>query len=212
MRWPVLAGKVRVQPTNGGYVDWKAQVADDCEHRCVFCSLHESEYGGIGNFHIDHFRPKKKFGILRDNIGNLHLSCAICNRFKSDDWPGDPAIDHSLPTYIDPAAADYNTLLTVDQRSFRVSAQVVAGKYTIERLYLNRPQMIRYWRLRFLSRRISEMEDFALQALNAAHVTQSQEAIMAAIKITEETIRISKAFRLANELPPYVFGETSRPH
>jgi hypothetical protein len=127
MKWPILVGKARAQPAVGGYADWKAQVAADCENRCVYCSLHESEHGGVGNFHIDHFRPQSLFGALRDIIANLYLSCPVCNRFKSNDWPVEPAADCSLPAYADPVAANYNSLLSVDDKSFRVSSNRPAG-------------------------------------------------------------------------------------
>lgn len=211
MNWPVLIGKPRPQPVAGGYTDWKADIAAACDHRCIYCSLHESENGGVGNFHIDHLRPKSVFAHLRDIIANLFLSCAICNRFKSDDWPAEPVPDLSVATYIDPASADYNATLSVDDKSFQVSANSAAGRYTVERLYLNRPQMIRHWRARFLARRIGEMEDFASRALETAQKAGSGELTEAALELAAETIKVTKAFRSAGELPPYAYGETSRP-
>ena len=212
MTWPVLIGKARPQPAAGEYTDWKADIAAVCDHRCIYCSLHESENGGVGNFHIDHLRPKSVFAHLRDIISNLYLSCAICNRFKSDDWPAEPAADLSVATYIDPAATDYNATLSVDDKTYRVSANSVAGRYTVERLYLNRPQMIRNWRARFLARRVSEMEDFASLALETARNAGSKELTEAALQLAAETIQVARAFRCAGELPPYSYGETSRPH
>jgi hypothetical protein len=177
----------------------------------VYCSLQEAENGGLDNFHIDHFRPKSRFNPLRDTMANLLLSCAICNRFKSDDWPGEPAADHSVPAYIDPATTNYNEVLTVDQSNYRVAAASVAGRYMVERLYLNRPQMIRHWRSRFIARRIGEMEDYASEVLTLAQTADSPELGKLAMKIAGETIQIGKAFRKACELPPYLYGEIKRP-
>lgn len=211
MKWPVLVGKTRVQPGEGGYEDWKASIATDCEGRCVYCSIREAENGGIDNFHIDHFRPKSRFATLRDIIGNLFLSCAVCNRFKSNDWPAEPLADQSHAGYVDPGLADYNQVLTVSDTDFRLSSGQVAGRYMIERLYLNRPQLIRYWRARFLAKRIGELDDYVQQVLASAQANPSPELNQLALYLAGEAIAIGKAFREACALPPYQYGETKRP-
>lgn len=211
MNWPVLQGKARVQPAVGSYEDWKAPIAADCAGQCVYCSIREAENGGVANFQIDHFRPKSLFATLRDVISNLYLSCAICNRFKSNDWPSEPTSDHSHAGYVDPSHADYNQLLRVDAASYCLSSDCIAGRYTINRLFLNRPQMIRQWRARFLAVRIGELDDYVRAFLAQAEANPSRGMAQVAFKLAGEAIGISNAFRAACELPPYLHGETSRP-
>jgi hypothetical protein len=145
MIWARVVRAVRHQPAHGSWRDWLEQISRDCGGRCVYCAIPESRYGGIENFHVDHFRPKSvpRFRRLSKSIGNLYLSCAICNRFKGDDWPNDPAADHSVPAYPDPSDCDYNTLFAWDKTTHQLDGKFTASRYVVERLYLNRPQLIR---------------------------------------------------------------------
>ena len=126
MKW-IKVVTPRAQPTEGDHRSWKPQIACDCGHRCVYCAISEAQYGGLDNFHVDHFRPKSRFKELANNIGNLFLACGICNRFKSDDWPAEPCPRNSRPAYPDPSVHDYAMLFAVDARTFVVSGGSVAS-------------------------------------------------------------------------------------
>ena len=104
MNWKLVNKDPTTQPKRGTYSDWKEQIAQECYNQCVYCSIHESQFGGINNFHIDHFRPKSIFKNLENDICNLFYSCPICNRFKSDDWPNEPNLD--TISYPDPSNID----------------------------------------------------------------------------------------------------------
>jgi len=158
MRWKRVASE-RVQPATGKYSDWKTSIANDCSQQCVYCAISESAYGGIDNFHIDHLRPRSLFQDLEHIITNLFLTCAICNRFKSDDWPGEHSADHSRPSYPDPSAYDYNDLFTINLNTYAISGQFPATTYLTEKLYLNRPQLLIERRSSFLTERLVKLEE-----------------------------------------------------
>jgi hypothetical protein len=126
----------------GGYRAWKPDLAREANARCVYCCIHESKFGGARNFHVEHYRPKSLRPDLKDNYGNPFYACAICNCFKSDDWPADPVEgDLDGPGYPDPSLTDYSTFLEVERTTGLVRSHCRTGKYLIERLHLNRAQM-----------------------------------------------------------------------
>ena len=160
MRWPLLAGKARTQPASGHWDSWKQVIADDCEGRCIYCGIPEARFGGVRNFHVEHFRPKVKFPALEDAIRNLYLACAICNVLKCDDWPAEPAADHSIASYPDPALTDFNMLLRTSATTHEVEADTLAARYMIERLVLNRAQLVLERRLFGVLHFLKEFEDW----------------------------------------------------
>jgi hypothetical protein len=158
VQWPNLVGKSRIQPSRGKWHEWKQAIADHCDGRCVYCAIPEARFGGIRNFHIEHFRPKVKFPAMENNIGNLYLACAICNVLKCDDWPAEPAADHSRAAYPDPFLTNYNTLFMVSSTTHEVASPTVAGKYLVERVLLNRAQLILERRLAAMFKSLSEFD------------------------------------------------------
>jgi hypothetical protein len=141
MNWKLIIKDKKNQPASGTYSDWKEQIADECFKQCVYCSIHEGQFGGIDHYHIDHFRPKsiKRFKKLENDILNLFYSCPICNRFKSNDWKGNPNLNRT--TYPDPSKIDYSILFTLKE-NFEIAGKYVASKYIIIKLALNRSQLI----------------------------------------------------------------------
>src|SRR5690349_11271873 len=103
MKWPILTGVTRAQPPSGRWHDWKEVISEDCDEKCIYCAIHEGRFGGLRNFHVEHYRPKDRFPRLENTITNLYLACAVCNVLKCDDWPQEPRGDHSVPAYPDPA-------------------------------------------------------------------------------------------------------------
>lgn len=139
-KWRLISKEPPNQPAKGAYSDWKEQIAKECFHQCVYCSIHERPWGGIDHYHIDHFRPKVLFEELVNDIRNLFYACPICNRFKSDDWPGEPNLD--AISYPDPSQIDYCEIFEINLESYTLIGLRISSKYLIERLYLNRPQLI----------------------------------------------------------------------
>lgn len=153
MNWKLICKNQNNQPTTGTYSDWKEQIAEECFYQCVYCSIHEAQFGGIDHYHIDHFRPKSKFPESIEDILNLFYTCPVCNRFKSDDWPGEP--DLNTTTYIDPSKINYSELFYL-KTDFEIVGNYTASKYIILRLYLNRSQLI--FERRESSKRIQEIK------------------------------------------------------
>ncbi|HBG62240.1 MAG: hypothetical protein A2266_02595 [Bacteroidetes bacterium RIFOXYA12_FULL_40_10] len=139
MNWKLINKNKNSQPISGSYSDWKEQIAKECFYQCVYCSVHEAQFGGIDHYHIDHFKPKSKFPGDKENILNLFYACPICNRFKRDDWPGEP--DLNTVSYINPSIIDYTELFSL-KNSFEIEGKYIASNYIIHRLNLNRAQLI----------------------------------------------------------------------
>jgi hypothetical protein len=203
VQWPNLVGKVRIQPLQGAWHLWKQAIADHCAGQCVYCAIPEGRFGGIRNFHIEHFRPKSKFPKLENHIGNLYLACAICNVLKSDDWPAEPIADHSLATYPDPFHTDYNTLFVISSRTYEVGSSKVAGKYLIEKILLNRAQLILERRLAALLNSLSEFDAWVSASLR----NMTKEELKTTVAIVQE---ISRVKTKTLEARPYRDVDTKR--
>jgi hypothetical protein len=139
MNWKLIIKDAKKQPAKGTYSDWKEQIAEECFYQCVYCSIHEAQFGGINNYHIDHFRPKSVFNTLENDICNLFYVCPICNRFKSDDWPAEP--DLNVISYPDPSKVNYSDLFTLTV-NYEIEGKYIASQYLVLRLFLNRAQLI----------------------------------------------------------------------
>jgi hypothetical protein len=168
------------QPPNGTYKDWKPLLAIEARRQCVYCTIHESSFGGIRNFHVEHYRPKSKFEHLINSIKNLFYACAICNTFKGDDWPGEPTKNHDLPCYPDPSLVDYADIISPTELGF-LQGRNAAGTYLVERLYLNRPQLITerlvYEANQTLKELLDRMESSVAQLMEVATASPSADAI-----------------------------------
>ncbi len=141
MNWKKIKKENSMQPSSGIYSDWKELIASECFHRCIYCSIHESSFGGIRNFHVEHYRPKSIFKDLINNIKNLYYACCICNCFKGNDWPNEPCDNFSNISYPDPSKVDYSNIFRVNINGM-VDGLFVTSIYLVEKLYINRPQLI----------------------------------------------------------------------
>src|SRR5262245_33296746 len=137
MKWKRIPKEKAVQPETGYYSIWKELIADEGSHQCVYCAIHDASFGGIRNFHIEHYKPKSlpRFQHLINSIANLFYACPICNTFKSNDWPSDPIPDHSVESYPDPSEIDYCQLFDVDAATGLISGKYLASKYMIEKMH-----------------------------------------------------------------------------
>jgi hypothetical protein len=211
LKWIVYIGQKRLQPTKGDYSEWKEDVAKYCGDRCTYCCIHVSRYGGIDNFHVDHFRPKSKFNALRKSINNLFLACAICNRFKSDHWPSDPCTDHSVAAFPDPLEVDYNSLFAFN--GLRVQGLFVASRYVVEQLYLNRPQLLRERRLAMLRERLEEVQGriASVLAVVRPEFPSNVAAMSAALSCVEKATDCYRCLHDASNAAPYRLNEVRKP-
>lgn len=101
---------------------------------CEFCSITETDTGG--ELTIDHYQPKTKGG--SDDLENLIYSCIKCNAFKSDYWSD----DNAQPVLWNPRIelANLHLIEASDGLLYPLTA---TGRFTIERLRLNRPPLVK---------------------------------------------------------------------
>jgi hypothetical protein len=138
----------------------RAAVREAFDCRCGYCGVSEIWVGG--ELEIDHFCPLRHGGT--DMLHNLVYACTICNRFKSGYWPTADA-PKSLwllhPGQDDLAA---HLLETTDGRLVGLTPR---GWFHIDRLHLNRPQLIDLRRLckteQSLQREVVQAQDIKTQ-------------------------------------------------
>jgi len=200
MEWKVIDKSSTKIPESGTYRDWKEILAEEGSHQCVYCCIHEAQFGGLRNFHVEHYRPKVKYPTLVNIFTNLFYACGICNLFKSDDWPADPSIDDfSYPHYPDPSKVNWSLLLNSYDHTGAITCDQVTGRYLIERLYLNRPQMIINRRLRSLVEQISQVKSAFDELLtDTENVTKDQ-----AIQIAKLLSQLLQVFISMDSAIPY---------
>ncbi|MGK3967791.1 HNH endonuclease [Sorangium sp. So ce118] len=103
--------------------------------RCGYCGVSETSVGG--ELEIDHFHPLAAGG--SDDIENLAYACTACNRFKGDYAPA-----HDAPEslrLLRPQRDDFGAHVqeTVHGRLIGLTPR---GWFHIQRLHLNRPQLV----------------------------------------------------------------------
>lgn len=203
MPWFKIDKDTTAQPS-GVYKQWKEIVRNECKNQCVYCAINEGSFGGVRNFHLDHYRPKKLFLALENVISNIFYACAICNSFKGADWPGEPEQDLSNYCYPDPSKVDYSTILIEDEAG-AVSSPSISGKYIVERLYINRPQMVM---LRRRDRVVAEINELAGEISSAfsSGLFPLDQAGAAITVITRALGSVSKI----KDVVPYEIADAAR--
>jgi len=144
MNWFRIPKESSLKPQKGKYYwHWKEDLSKEGKEQCVYCTININSFGGIRNFHVEHYRPKAedKFPALKHEYSNLFFACSICNGFKGDDWPSDPSERLDNVSYPDPSIIDYSIFL-YQNANYLVESKTVSGKYIIQKLFLNRPQLI----------------------------------------------------------------------
>jgi hypothetical protein len=114
----------------------------------VYCAIPDAAMGGVRNFHVEHYRPKSRFPDLENMFTNLFYACPICNTFKGNDWPAEPELE--IRCYPDPSVIDYEQLFTINPQSGEIHGNLVASRYIVEKIHLNRGQLILERRLQIL--------------------------------------------------------------
>ena len=170
---------------------------------CIYCTISDAHYGGIRNFHVEHYRPKSRFKGLEHIYSNLFYACAICNTFKGNDWPDEPKPESfDYIHYPDPSVTDYSKLFVVDPDTAMVSGVNVAARYLVEQLHLNRPQILRNRKLLLLGGRLAQVRE-ALAMASREH--GDIEDLKQAIELVAEISRLFEGFWLG---VPYDATET----
>lgn len=200
MKWTLIDKKLTKRPaTVTEYSKYRPELRLEAEEKCVYCAIHESSLGGSDSFHVEHYKPKSKFSELTNDFENLFYACAICNRFKSNDWPNEPKQDHSIPSYPDPKLVNYNTLFDIDIDGV-LRGRYPASKYMIEKVVLNRPQLINERRERILRKRLGN-------AILKLEILGSQ--LLYSDKSDEQVSLLGELITLSIEMNSFQNNETS---
>lgn len=208
MKWKRIPKEHATQPTSGNYRDWKDIIASEGFRQCVYCAIHESAFGGIRNFHVEHYRPKSKFANLINDIFNLFYACAICNIFKGDDWPDEPHTDHLLICYPNPSEVDYETLFNVDVLTGLVSGKFTASRYLVEQLHLNRHQLVLERRTFFIYEQIAQTIETLVglaEELNQIRGEKPKQYLFSVVRLLGDINRLKDAMR---SIGPYTSDQT----
>ncbi len=118
------------------YRRYKPYISEDFNHRCGYTDCSDFWFGGSNTFHIDHFKPWKKYPELKTDYSNLVYCCSYVNILKSDDEG----------SYIEPCDIDYNAHFERDDNGNIIPKTVEAEyMYSKLKLFLKRYQII--WKL-----------------------------------------------------------------
>jgi hypothetical protein len=207
VKWKLI--KKAAPPVGGTYKDWKGQLADEGGHQCVYCTIHEAGFGGYRNFHVEHFRPRRHFPLLTDQYGNLFYACAICNSLKGDDWPCGSRLGPHIACYPDPSRTSYADVLGVRWTTGRALGRTRAGRFVLERLYLNRPQLVMERRAFSLQRALLR-EAAAVRGLIERPIGPTRKngkKLTEVIRLFETGMRLMAKY---NRVRPYLAADVNR--
>lgn len=141
----MLFQRVEVPPPLKHYQDYKPYLRRDFRARCAYCLIHEAHFGGLRNYHIDHFRPRSQFPYLvAHTYANLYYACGLCNTFKGDTWPSPEQLRNGF-AFGDPCKEDvYKQHFKIDESDGSLEPRSNIGRYTRDHLRLDRVQLRRY--------------------------------------------------------------------
>ncbi len=122
---------------------YKPHLRVDFQWRCAYCETTEVYRRGVDVFGVDHFRPKAKFPRLDCHYPNLHYCCNQCNSHKGSAWPSTER-EAAGEGFIDPCLRDPFVHDLSEGSNGLLSTRTEAGSYTLRRLSLNRPELIRF--------------------------------------------------------------------
>lgn len=102
------------------------------QFRCGYCGVSERDAGS--ELTVDHFQPRSQGGL--HEAENWVYCCHACNEFKGDSWQPN-SLDRILHPLRDDVAAH-----VVEQEDGTLRALSQPGAFHIERLHLNRRQLV----------------------------------------------------------------------
>ena len=129
------------------YRDYKPHLQPLFRSRCAYCISHEDVMGRYDAMQVDHFRPLKghKFKHLKREWTNLYYTCGRCNLHKSNHWPTPEQAARGL-RFVDPCEDDPDDHIRIvgifeNGGGFRLRHLTPAGRYTIDKIGLDRKQL-----------------------------------------------------------------------
>lgn len=125
----------------------RARVSERAGERCEYCR--SPEYIGTQSYAVEHILPWEQGGT--SNLDNLALSCLGCNGHKYVKREAqDPATGESVPLF-HPRQQLWRDHFTWNEDTTLVIGLTPTGRATVEALKLNRPEVVRFRRVLFLS-------------------------------------------------------------
>jgi hypothetical protein len=103
-------------------------------YRCGYCGVRERDVGA--ELTVDHFQPRSKGG--SDDAGNWVYCCHACNEFKGDYW------NPNSPSRILRPLSDNLAAHLFQESDGVLRALTETGQFHINRLNLNRQQLVKY--------------------------------------------------------------------
>jgi hypothetical protein len=140
LKFPVLIRRISYTARRK-YTDYRLEIREDCQCRCVYCNCHEKVLGGSDAMQLDHFHPQSRFPERKHDPTNLLWVCNRCNLLKRDDWHPLDQNGNQKMGYVDPFGVDRN-LYFETQPTGELSALNDPAAYMIQRLKLNRDFLI----------------------------------------------------------------------
>jgi len=206
MKWTIINKNSTKRPASvSEYGKYRPELRLEAKEKCVYCAIHENSLGGSDSFHIEHYKPKSKFSNLEKDFNNLFYACAICNRFKSNDWPKEPNKTLSYPAYPDPKSVNYNSLFELDENGV-LHGKNPASKYIIAKIVLNRPQLINERKESKLRDRLNEvitiLPDLASRILAVERSEERDDLLNEYITLSAEMVSFqNKEFKVSKYRP-----------
>lgn len=108
------------------------------DYRCAYCGVRESDAGA--ELTVDHFQPHSRGGVKASE--NWVYSCHACNEFKGDYWsPG------TARRILHPHRDDLSEHIA-ESADGTLQPLTETGAFHVDRLHLNRHQLVNYRRER----------------------------------------------------------------
>ena len=171
------------------YVRYKEPLRKDFNQRCGYCDDTDHHCGGTRGYHIDHFRPKKKFSDLINEYSNLVYSCPYCNGGKGADWPAGDSPETFIDDkgYIDPCLPEYDEhFVRSDDGSIKPLTKL--GQYIFEKLNLG----LRRHRLICM---LEILEGLLKQIGIALEINKDDDLLNQQSKVINEYLLLQEQFR-----------------
>ena len=120
-------------------------------HRCGYCGVSETETGG--DLTVDHYRPVSRGG--DDDEANLVYCCFRCNTYKGDFFPTADDVRRGLHI-LHPLRDPVTSHLRENEETGQLGPLTTTGRFHVELLRLNRPQLVELRRARRLQELLAD--------------------------------------------------------
>jgi hypothetical protein len=114
-------------------IEQRAYVRQRANFACEYCGITETDVGG--ELTVDHIHPQAKGGA--NDLDNLVYYCVRCNQYKGDYWPEASTAPSLWNPRMDEAARH---VVRLDDGTLH--GRTDTGRFTIQRLRLNRPPLV----------------------------------------------------------------------